>query len=737
MQFFYNAALNAMASPLTLGLLLLGALCLLLVPRVWRSFHYLGPTLALLLCLIGLPAIGGSVFGLPFVLNNAMFGYLSPAQYIAVQRLGVVSLGDASPPLTFTTSTSPCSLNAGAGDGGSQVPMANGGCAFALMMAPADVLQWGAVCNGTTDDSAVLIKAAAWAVANSRELQVRRQCAVGGDLTLGAAFTFWNGGGFTVASTKTLTLTSPVIRAHDTQQIFYGAGAVVASAATRVSIGWWGAVAAANAGTDAMPALRASWGSNRKIVAPPGYTYVCKSTVANPYPLVDGPKCAYLANASNVELEFEGAIFTPDSSHNNSAIFNFDYVTNFKLHGATFLANPTGLPPGSFPGALSLYHLVDADISFKMSGNWGGSTRSPFAVFGDWWQRVVIHDVDTDQVVQGCFDTAFLRDVSFIRTRMLGGDDAGTTAGPSVFACFNVEDDITFRTDYPAAATFVNTAGVYIDESNDCSNYNACVFVRAGSRMVLRPRAHDNPAGGGLPNASGAGVLIYNETAACCSSAADPVKDVLVGGLLINNGSLGLGAGVVIDGTLTNAGEGPSNILIAGAVIDNNNATGVQTVGTHVSGLSIGVNTLVAGANQATAYDTNTISHLANAPNSPINGNCPLFDPGVATTQFCGPGTMFTTESQSFQIVGRRGLVSDFFVFTNVAPGAGHSYVVTLRVNSADSAITCTITHPAQFCRGAAGVVIDKEQPYDLKIVADNAAAAPTFVSWGANLATP
>jgi hypothetical protein len=72
-----------------------------------------------------------------------------------------------------------------------------------------------------------------------------------------------------------------------------------------------------------------------------------------------------------------------------------------------------------------------------------------------------------------------------------------------------------------------------------------------------------------------------------------------------------------------------------------------------------------------------------------------------------------------------------------VAPGAGHSYVVTLRVNSADSAITCTITHPAQFCRGAAGVVIDKEQPYDLKIVADNAAAAPTFVSWGANLATP
>ena len=81
--------------------------------------------------------------GLPHVTNNTALTALTGLVYNAVVRDNFNAPGD-SPPLTFTLSSSPCSLNAGAGDLGSQVPQAAGGCWIAQFpSAPLDTRWWG------------------------------------------------------------------------------------------------------------------------------------------------------------------------------------------------------------------------------------------------------------------------------------------------------------------------------------------------------------------------------------------------------------------------------------------------------------------------------------------------------------------------------------------------------------------------------------------------------------------
>jgi len=48
--------------------------------------------------------------------------------------------------------------------------------------------------------------------------------------------------------------------------------------------------------------------------------------------------------------------------------------------------------------------------------------------------------------------------------------------------------------------------------------------------------------------------------------------------------------------------------------------------------------------------------------------------------------------SYSVFLITRAGTIKNLIVFTGVAPGAGESYVYTVRQNQADSAITCTIS---------------------------------------------
>ncbi len=88
-----------------------------------------------------------------------------------VKREGFTASGDGGS-ANYDFSSSPCSLNAGAGDDGSQVkPNSVTGCWLANF--PADgpsVAAWGAKADNATDAAVPLAKACLWAAANSKSL---------------------------------------------------------------------------------------------------------------------------------------------------------------------------------------------------------------------------------------------------------------------------------------------------------------------------------------------------------------------------------------------------------------------------------------------------------------------------------------------------------------------------------------------------------------------------------------
>lgn len=84
--------------------------------------------------------------------NNTQLTAL-PSQITAAVRLGYATAGDA-PPLLYTRSNSACSLNAGAGDGGSQVPTSDGKCWIAVFGDKRDIRVFGGKDDGSTDNTA-------------------------------------------------------------------------------------------------------------------------------------------------------------------------------------------------------------------------------------------------------------------------------------------------------------------------------------------------------------------------------------------------------------------------------------------------------------------------------------------------------------------------------------------------------------------------------------------------------
>lgn len=94
---------------------------------------------------------------LPTVPNNATLETYSTVNITAVVRQGFAAANDGTPPQAYIAGTTACSLNAGAGDGGSQVPSADGKCWLAVFDAPgADAREWGADITGTTDSTTAL-----------------------------------------------------------------------------------------------------------------------------------------------------------------------------------------------------------------------------------------------------------------------------------------------------------------------------------------------------------------------------------------------------------------------------------------------------------------------------------------------------------------------------------------------------------------------------------------------------
>ena len=115
-----------------------------------------GATITNAIASFSLPPTVGSAIFFPTVQTNASLQALSTATTGTVTRLAFAVSGDA-PPLSYTASGSACSLNAGAGDNGSQVQSADSKCWIAnFPPGPLDVREWGVKPDGTTDNTTAL-----------------------------------------------------------------------------------------------------------------------------------------------------------------------------------------------------------------------------------------------------------------------------------------------------------------------------------------------------------------------------------------------------------------------------------------------------------------------------------------------------------------------------------------------------------------------------------------------------
>ena len=94
----------------------------------------------------------------PTAVSNTALSAIASTAYPQVTRLGYAAAGD-SPPVVYTPSGAACSLNAGAGDGASQVPSADGKCWIGNFNGRLSVASFGQHNNFSADDGAALAAA--------------------------------------------------------------------------------------------------------------------------------------------------------------------------------------------------------------------------------------------------------------------------------------------------------------------------------------------------------------------------------------------------------------------------------------------------------------------------------------------------------------------------------------------------------------------------------------------------
>jgi hypothetical protein len=301
----------------------------------------------------------------------------------------------------------------------------------------------GATGNGT-DDSAAFLTAAA-ATGNREGFAVLATCRIAQPLTINVPITFGPTGTLVVDTDKTVTING-VITASNTQQVFRGGGTIVVATAPFVSVGWWGALTAA----DPAVAFRAATGSYRTYFIPPGsYTFqtvqaraigggtiitsnsltdprCAGNPISVPYSYLDAPTVMF-ENLHNFTIEARGATFSVANGIAFSAIFHFDQNRNltFQGFGGAFVGNRSGLQPNQESGAITI--TSGANFTFHdvtCSGNWGGISA---CFVGDWLVNGKIDRV-TAPHVGICFDFAIMKQVTFNDFHCTGAD---ATAAPA------------------------------------------------------------------------------------------------------------------------------------------------------------------------------------------------------------------------------------------------------------------------------------------------------------------
>jgi hypothetical protein len=483
-------------------------------------------------------------------------------------------------------------------------------------MVKPSVQRYGAKCdsNGTagngTDDSAAFLTAAA-RTANTGGFAVLGDCRIARTLTISAPITFGSTGALVVDSGKTVTINGAVT-ASNTQQVFRGAGTVVVATAPFVSVGWWGALTAA----DPAVAFRAAAGSNRTYVIPPasytfqtvqaraigGGTIVTNNSLTDPgcsanpctsvpYSYVGAPAVMF-RNLRNFTIEARAATFSVANGIAFSSIFHFDGDSNltFQGSGGALVGNRSGLQPNQESSAITITSGVNFTFyDVTCSGNWGGISA---CFVGDWLVNGKIDRV-TAPSVGICFDLAFMKQVTFNDFHCTGADASGGS-GAGNKAWSNIYDNPAVN-DNHTGVSFSDTDGVTVTNSS-ANNFITGAVINSGrnfqfSRNVWRDNLGQNPAEPGIGISISAGTVGH-----------PPTNINIAGDKFINNGTEQRGYGVFVTSATADT---ISELTLKNVIFNNNASVGIDSdTPTKVSKVFIEGNPC-PGLNQTTCISSN------------------------------------------------------------------------------------------------------------------------------------
>jgi hypothetical protein len=470
---------------------------------------------------------------------------------------------------------------------------------------------------------------------------------------------------------------------------------------------------------DSAPAINAAFllGSNHTFVFPPG-TYTIKSNSTSPYPIVMGPIGIRLsgtdgAHYSNIKVVGHKATITVDNATANSNYWLINNVDHLTVEGLNIQGNTTGLTAGAGPSAIILTKVTDFDFSNLGFPGWGGATADPAPIRGDWLTNGRFHNLDMPASAQG-FDLAYLKTVQFSNIRMVGAGNGGS--GVSPYVGISIAYDDRMQTNYPGP--FATTTGVTIGPGVDISNFSQALLIRAGSGyQIIGTYLHDNPSGGGFYN-PGAGLMAVYESASCCSSSTDPVKDVtFTGNTVARNGAGGSGCGVYLDPTLS-SGVAFDRFTFVGNHFDDNTNTGIcAPSATNLTNVFVGDNGYT-GSNQTTRVGANILkSGIPNIAWTPVDAS------GAALT--------FTGVSTAANLNGNLVTISFSLAYPATGSGANATFsslpFTAANANYAFSPTLCYVS-------GGATAVVGRMIPNSAQLAFYNAATGANMTN--ANLSS-